>query len=139
MQGNLEEILKRNHLSVTDKRLAILNLFKRKEGGLSHADIEKKLGKQFDRVTIYRTLQIFAEKGIIHGIPTLDNTIQYALCKDECFEGHHRDNHAHFICENCGKTYCLQAVNIPNIKIPKGFVIKQRNLVMNGTCLSCCK
>jgi Fur family ferric uptake transcriptional regulator len=32
--------------------------------------IEKEVGDKYDRVTIYRTLQTFEEKGIIHTIPT---------------------------------------------------------------------
>ncbi len=38
-------------------------------GALAHADIEKKTGESFDRVTVYRTLQSFVEKGIVHLIP----------------------------------------------------------------------
>jgi Fur family ferric uptake transcriptional regulator len=32
--------------------------------------LKQKRGEHFDRVTVYRTLQTFVEKGIIHTIPT---------------------------------------------------------------------
>jgi Fur family ferric uptake transcriptional regulator len=80
----LLEILKRHQLSVTDSRKKILELFQVTNGALAHADIEKKTGEMFDRVTIYRTLQTFVDKGIIHTIPTADNSVLYALCKDDC-------------------------------------------------------
>jgi len=131
------EILKRNHLSVTGIRKDILRLLQQKNTGRSHRDFEKGLSTDVDRTTIYRTLQTFSEKGIIHTIPTTDDTIQYALCKESCSEDHHIDNHAHFSCEKCGKTYCLDSVIIPTVKAPKGFIVKQKDLVMTGICKSC--
>jgi hypothetical protein len=70
MEAQIDFILKRNQLSVTGSRKKILELFLDSKGALAHGDIEKKTGEKFDRVTVYRTLQIFLEKGIIHNIPT---------------------------------------------------------------------
>ena len=92
MVRDTKDILKKNRLSVTASREKILNLFLDQTGALAHGDIEKRAGEKFDRVTIYRTLQAFVEKGIIHTIPTADNSILYALCKDDCEEGHHHDH-----------------------------------------------
>ena len=132
-----EEILKKNHLSVTDSRQKIMQLFMNSNGALAHADIEKKTGESFDRVTVYRTLQSFVEKGIIHLIPTKDNSIKYALCKDDCEAGHHHDNHVHFICEECNKTICLDDVTVPQVKLPKGFTPQHAEMVVNGICEEC--
>lgn len=137
MNKEIAEILKRNQLSVTDSRTAILELFKQSSSALAHADIEKKTHEHFDRVTIYRTLQTFVEKGIIHTIPTTDDTVLYALCKDDCSQGHHHDNHVHFICDDCGTTYCLDHVNIPQVSLPDGFASKQTDVVISGTCKNC--
>ena len=79
----VNDILRKNQLSVTDSRKSILDLFLHSNGALAHADIEKQTGEKFDRVTVYRTLQAFMEKGIIHTIPTADNAIRYAFVKDE--------------------------------------------------------
>jgi Fur family ferric uptake transcriptional regulator len=132
-----EEILKKNHLSVTDSRQKIMQLFMNSNGALAHADIEKKTGESFDRVTVYRTLQSFVEKGIIHLIPTKDNSIKYALCKDDCEAGHHHDNHVHFICDECSKTICLDDVTVPQVKLPKGFTPQHAEMVVNGICGEC--
>ena len=91
MQESIKVILKRNNLSVTGSREKILGLFLHEENALAHGDIERKAGEKFDRVTVYRTLQTFVEKGIVHTIPTADNAILYALCKD-CDEEHHHDD-----------------------------------------------
>jgi Fur family ferric uptake transcriptional regulator len=130
-------ILKHSQLSITENRLKILELFQKSGSALSHADIERMSGAHFDRVTIYRTLQTFVEKGIIHTIPTADNSIMYALCKEECSEGHHHDDHVHFICGECGTTYCLEQVSIPEVNIPKGFSVHQTNVLINGICKNC--
>jgi len=137
MKNEITEILKRNQLSVTESRCKILELFRNNNSALAHADIEKKTGEHFDRVTIYRTLQTFVEKGIVHTIPTADNSVLYALCKDECTEGHHHDNHVHFICDNCGTTYCLENITIPAPTLPKGFTVKRTDVVASGICDKC--
>ena len=130
--AQVEEILKKNHLSITGSRQKIMQLFLNANGALAHADIEKKTGENFDRVTVYRTLQSFVEKGIIHLIPTRDNSIKYALCKDDCEAGHHHDNHVHFICDECNKTICLDDVTVPQVKLPKGFTPQHAEMVVNG-------
>ena len=137
MKNEVAEILKRNQLSVTDSRRKILDLFRQSSGALAHADIETKTGEHFDRVTIYRTLQTFVEKGIIHTIPTIDNSVLYALCKDQCTQGHHHDNHVHFICDDCGTAYCLENISTPEVKLPPGFKQTQTDVLVSGICDKC--
>ena len=137
MSEPIRELLKKNHMSVTDSRLKILDLFFQTEGALAHADIEKQTIDKIDRVTIYRTLQTFEEKGIVHTIPSADNSVKYALCKEQCEEGHHHDNHVHFVCESCNKTTCLDDVLVPEVKLPRGFEPHQSNMVVNGLCKEC--
>jgi Fur family ferric uptake transcriptional regulator len=129
--SNIQNILRNNKLSVTEGRKKILQLFLNTEGALAHSDIEMGAGENFDRVTIYRTLHSFVEKGIIHVIPSADNSIKYALCKDECSEGHHHDHHVHLVCSVCQKTLCLDEVVVP------GYYIENIEVVANGICKQC--
>jgi Fur family ferric uptake transcriptional regulator len=135
--SRIQHILKRNQLSITGSRQTILELFLSSNGALAHADIEKNTGERFDRVTVYRTLQSFMEKGIIHTIPSADNSIRYALCKDECSQGHHHDNHVHFICNECSRTTCLESVTVPEVKLPDGFRPVQSQMIVSGVCGEC--
>jgi len=112
-------------------------LFLNSAGALAHADIEKSTDASFDRVTVYRTLQTFVDKGIIHNIPTTDNSILYALCKDNCEAGQHHDNHVHFICDVCDKTFCLDDVIVPEVKLPKGFTPVKAAMMVTGICMDC--
>ena len=137
MSIEIKEILKRNNLSVTGSREKILSLFFDQAGALAHGDIEKRAGEKFDRVTVYRTLQTFVEKGIIHTIPTSDNSIRYALCKDDCAEGHHHDHHVHFVCTQCHTTYCLDDVVTPELRLPKGYNAVHIEVVAEGICKNC--
>jgi Fur family ferric uptake transcriptional regulator len=136
LEYKASSVLRRMHLNITDSMKKILSLFLIKKYALAHADIEKKAGEKFDRVTVYRTLQTFVEKGIVHTIPTADNAILYALCKD-CDEEHHHDDHVHFVCSNCNATICLDDVVSPEIKLPQGYVAENVQVVINGICKRC--
>lgn len=137
IEQHVGNLLRHNSLSITESRRKILQLFLAQEGALAHGDIEKKAGEKFDRVTIYRTLQTFVDKGIIHTIPTADNSVRYALCKDACTEGHHHDHHIHFVCSQCTHTFCLDDVVTPEIKMPKGYNAKHVEVVVEGLCKNC--
>ncbi|MEP6616925.1 MAG: Fur family transcriptional regulator [Ginsengibacter sp.] len=137
MKNSVTKILKQTGLSITESRQKILDLFMHSSGALAHADIERRMDDGFDRVTVYRTLNSFVEKGIIHLIPTKDNSIKYALCKDDCEAGHHHDNHVHFICDVCTKTICLDDVIVPNVKLPRGFKPDHAEMMVTGVCGEC--
>lgn len=137
MARDIRDILKRNQLSVTASREKILQLFLEHPGALAHGDIEKLAGEKFDRVTVYRSLQTFVEKGIIHTIPTADNSIRYALCKDDCEAGHHHDHHIHFVCNRCHNTYCLDDIVTPDVRLPSGYTSEHIEMVVEGICKQC--
>jgi Fur family transcriptional regulator, ferric uptake regulator len=138
MKNDVVEILRRNNLSVTDSRKVILSLFLNKQdGALKHGDIERTTANKLDRVTIYRTLQVFSDKGIIHSIPGVDGAARYALCHNGCEEGRHHDNHVHFVCTVCGATKCIDNVHIPHVALPMGYQPTQMEMVITGTCAAC--
>ena len=138
MKKTSSEILKSSALSVTEGRKTILDIFLSSVSAMAHQDIESKCKDKYDRVTIYRTLQTFLEKGIIHTIPSSDNITRYALCNDDCIDsGHHHDNHVHFSCNACGKTICLDDTAIPSVHLPKGFRANQINMIVSGVCKTC--
>ena len=136
LESKASAVLRRKHLSITDSRKKILCLFLNHKDALAHADIERNAGEKFDRVTVYRTLQTFVEKGIVHTIPTADNAILYALCKD-CDEEHHHDDHVHFVCRSCNTTICLDDIVSPDINLPQGYAADDVQVVINGLCKDC--
>lgn len=129
-------ILKEKGLHVTDARQKILRAFYESEVSMSLRDIHRLLNNAFDRVTIYRTLDLFVEKGIIHIIPSMNHLMQYALIKPGMGSKGYL-HHLHFLCEDCGKTICLDMMPVPVIQLPEGFAGKQTDVMIKGVCNNC--
>jgi Fur family transcriptional regulator, ferric uptake regulator len=135
--NQVQTLLKQYDLRHTDCRQAVIEAFLQSAHALAHADVEETVGKAHDRVTVYRTLRTFLEKGVIHKV--LDDLAypKYALCKSPCDTHHHHHAHVHFKCNQCGQTNCLDEVNIPVLTLPKGYVSAETNLLISGTCVDC--
>jgi Fur family ferric uptake transcriptional regulator len=131
------QILKDYQLRTTTSREAILQLFIKNGFALSYSDIEREIAASFDRVTVYRTLKTFLDKGVIHKVLDDEGSLKYALCSDPCSTHEHHHEHVHFKCEKCGQTNCLESVTIPQITLPKGFSAKEMNLLIQGRCNKC--
>ncbi len=133
----VENLLKNHSLRTTKVRTTILDCFAQSKTALSHADIESRFEDEFDRVTIYRTLNSFLEKGLLHKVPDDSNIARFALCKTDCNEHQHFDNHVHFKCEKCSKVQCFHDIAIPNIPGLNEYTIHSANLLIQGICLEC--
>ncbi len=131
--------LKEFNLRHTNGREEVLDLFLNAGHALAHHDIENGLGPDHDRVTIYRTLRTFLDKGLIHKVLDDEGGTKYALCRETCVDGHHQHDHAHFKCEACGQTTCLEQVDIPVVALPEGYNRKEMNLLIQGICQDCNK
>ena len=100
MNTSTQVTLKEFNLRQTDARAEVLDVFFADSYALAHADIETRLADKFDRVTVYRTLKTFLEKGILHKVLDDEGSTKYALCKQQCHQtahAHHHD-HVHFKC-----------------------------------------
>ncbi len=129
-------IFKDKKLKVTAVRELVLDVFQQNSHALSLSDIENILSWS-DRVTIFRTLKTFEQKGIIHEINDGSASIKYALCADSCEETRHIDVHPHFHCQKCGKTICLEKQEINIDHIPDDLTINNYSLILNGLCAEC--
>ncbi|MBL7860393.1 MAG: transcriptional repressor [Cyclobacteriaceae bacterium] len=130
-------ILKDHHLRTTTSRSAILNLFIKNPFALSYSDIEREIAESYDRVTVYRTLKTFLDKGVIHKVLDDEGGLKYALCSEPCSTREHHHEHVHFKCQKCGQTNCLDTVTIPDVQLPGGYRIKEMNLLIQGICDKC--
>jgi len=128
----------RDHgLRVTGTRLAVLQLLQDSDKALAQTDVERALPDQADRVTLFRVLQAFEEAGLAHKVMDAHGVARYASCAATCSSGHHHDVHAHFRCSDCGDVYCLENVELPKVKVPKGFKLKESHLELEGSCKAC--
>ena len=131
-----ETLLKGFKLRSTPNRQEILHLFLNKNHALSHGDIEKEIDNSLDRVTVYRTLKTFLDKGLIHKVLDDEGSLKYALCNEACTTAEHHHDHVHFKCTKCGQTNCLN-VEVPSIRLPKGYKADAVNLLIQGICERC--
>jgi Fur family ferric uptake transcriptional regulator len=131
----MKNLLLSKKLRITVFRLAILDIFSRYENSISTDQIENDLGK-FDRITLYRTLKIFKENGIIHEITMPGNIKKLALCASQCSEHHHEHKHIHFHCNTCEEVYCLEVPTFPEIGL-MGFKVENLEIQANGICQNC--
>lgn len=134
---NVKDVLETHNLRKTTARIEILELFLKKPQAVSHSNLEAILLNKFDRVTIYRTLNSFEEKGIIHKIFDSSGIAKYALCHHNCTEEAHHDEHVHFNCTECGNTFCIESARIPEITIPEKYKAISVYLIAEGICDTC--
>ncbi len=130
------ELLEKHGLRKTAIRTQVLHVFLNRREALSHAEVEDLL-KDADRITVYRTLKTFEDKGLIHKAIDGGGKAKYALCHNGCSEDAHHDHHAHFHCYDCGKTICLDTVTAPKVQAPSKFRVVATHLVLTGQCDAC--
>jgi Fur family ferric uptake transcriptional regulator len=133
-----EDLLEKHHLKKTSSRLRVLSMLASKNVATSQPDLEGVL-EDVDRVTLYRILSAFEEKGIIHKVFDLNGTANYALCNSNCVENHHHDEHLHFNCVICNNVYCLNDLDLPELSLPAGFKSESFSLYATGVCPKCNK
>lgn len=134
---DIRATLKNHQLKVTESRFKVLAMFSSQNEATSYQDILQALPKNFDRVTLYRILKSFEQKGIIHKVIDHNDNALYALCKDKCSEAGHEHNHIHFKCWGCEKSFCVEQQNFPSFTLPTGYNPQKINVLFEGYCPDC--
>ena len=137
MNMSATEILQKHDLRKTAIRLQMLEIFFVTSHAVTANGLEESLAN-FDRVTIYRTLQTFLEKNILHKIPDESGTARFALIKSSYStkEATNAD-HVHFKCQRCQVTRCIEDIAVPIINLPKGYLVDHISYLVQGTCPNC--
>lgn len=130
-------VLRDHGLRKTSIRIKVIELLSLANHAVSQPDLEQQLESEADRVTIYRTLKSLEEKGVVHRVLDMAGLSKYALCKDECTDHQHNDEHLHFHCQLCGNIFCLNIPGLPEYSLPKGYTVKQIHLSAEGVCKVC--
>ncbi len=123
-------------IKVTPVRILVLKLLLASKNGMAANEIEKELF-YCDRITIYRTLVTFVEKGVLHAVLNPAGLKNYMLCSDTCKIHQHNDNHPHFYCEKCQKTSCIETVNVPIIQLGEAYKVNEIQIAIKGICKDC--
>ena len=139
MKSNLglkaREMLRTAGLYCTKSRVDILKVLMKANKPLNQEQIARQFGKkQFDKVTIYRTLESLLKVGLVHKVFVAERAWHFELAHN-CTES---QCHPHFTCTGCGNTHCLTGMSLPMAKSPhKGFIIHRQQVRLEGLCPAC--
>jgi Fur family transcriptional regulator, ferric uptake regulator len=134
MNTKIETQLKAKNTNPTAMRILVFDYLEKQEAAVSVSEIEIAFGLA-DRITLYRTLKTFEEKGIVHSIQE-NNTTKYKLCADTCTENTHHDRHLHFYCKICKQTTCKTDFEMPETN-NQNFRIDEVRFFAKGICENC--
>ena len=132
----VNKILDQKAVRITPMRQLLLEYFVEKNTVSGLSELEKVFPKS-DRITMYRTLKTFEEKGILHSIKGEGDEAKYALCNEHCSPVNHIDQHPHFQCEQCKQVTCIDSQLIPSMELPDGYVQKEVTMMIKGICPNC--
>jgi Fur family ferric uptake transcriptional regulator len=130
-------LLKDFHLSQTRIREGLLRVLIESEIALSAIEISRRMEIECDRVTLYRNLKIFVEKGIVHQIFVDNLESKYVLPDRNLQSAGHGSEHIHFKCINCNVVQCLHDNPVLEVALPEGFKKLESNYVIFGLCNLC--
>lgn len=128
--------LRRHAVRLTPVRRAVLSILGQSPFALSGAEIEKQLPLASDRITLYRTLRTFEEKGLIHRVIDHSEVVRYARCHDGPAASAPA-NHVHFKCSACQHIYCLSQVAVPAVELPAQYRVAHGDYLLSGVCERC--
>ncbi len=136
----LKTMLRQGGSKLTPQRLTILDVIVREEG--KHLTIEeiydkvKEVKPETGVATVYRTILLFEELGIVKKLDLNDGIYRYELNHEEEIHGHH-----HLICSACGKVEEVKDDLLDSVEqiIERDykFRIKDHSLKFYGLCSDC--
>lgn len=133
--AEIEAVLAGKGIKPTANRILVLNALMQASRPVSLADLEAAL-HPMDKASVFRVLELFAEKEVIHVIEDGSRSLKYEFCHSP---SHHSvsDQHVHFYCEKCDKVYCFDDIAVPQVGIPAAFRVKSINFMFKGICPDC--
>jgi Fur family ferric uptake transcriptional regulator len=128
-------VLRQARLRVTNARVAVLDALSEAGAPLSHKQFSSLPGiANLDRVTLYRTLEVLEERGIVDRLLGVDGAARFVLHRGtEGCPG----NHPHFLCRACAGMSCLPGPEIPFVDVPPGTEVQAKQLLLLGLCPDC--
>lgn len=136
MANDLDKKLLNKGIRPTAMRALVLEYLEKQSHAVSLNGIEAGMNHS-DRITLYRTLKTFQEKGLAHKIEDGTGSAKFALCFDDCEVSCQHDLHIHFYCNSCKETYCLPKTHVPDISLPVKFRLQEISLMAKGICEKC--
>jgi Fur family transcriptional regulator, ferric uptake regulator len=135
-QPDASELLAAKGLRVTRQRLQVLETLADERDDATAQQIHARLrgrGQRIGLATVYRTLALLGELGVVDSLAHSPGELCYRLCGD----GHHH----HLVCSSCHRVVELVDCEIDawldEVATDHGFVATGHQLEVTGVCASC--
>ncbi|MFT8638065.1 MAG: Fur family transcriptional regulator [Pseudoclavibacter sp.] len=135
-QSGLDVLLHDRGLRNTPQRQLIYRIVTAHPQHLSAVDVQRQLEATMPGIslpTVYATLDLFAELGIVRKVALADGPMLYDTGQEH--------PHAHMVCRRCGKIFDLeiQPVDAADVAAAagQGFEVDSGDLVLHGLCREC--
>jgi Fur family peroxide stress response transcriptional regulator len=135
MMDRFEDAVRRAGVKLTQQRIEI---FREVARTVDHPDIEtvfRSVRKKMPTVsldTVYRTLGLFADLGLVTTVRPLNARVRFDA---------NTDVHHHFICTKCGAILDFEHRDFDTLKVPKAATvlgrIESRHIELRGMCAAC--
>ena len=113
----------------------LLESFKDENIAISVVELVSLFGKDMNKTTVYRILQRLEDSGILHSFNDNNGHKRYAKNNQSRLSSKDSNKHAHFLCEECGISNCLEIeITPPNIP---NYVINSSEQLFIGHCKDC--
>lgn len=129
-------LLTKQGLRITEQRLMVLAAMRREPNDVTAQSLHKRLRKanpKLGQATVYRTLTVLADGGVLDRI----NHLHGATCYRFCAPGHHH----HLTCRECHRVVELRNCDLgnwaENVGDEHGFSGVSHNVELEGTCADC--
>lgn len=134
----IEDLIEKKGIKPTANRILVMRELLKASRPISLADLKDLFEHTLDKASIFRVLELFSKKDIVHVIDDGSRSLKYELCNGN---SHHSisDQHVHFFCEHCKEIFCFPDIHVPMIELPEGFLSHSINFVIKGTCPKCSK
>jgi Fe2+ or Zn2+ uptake regulation protein len=117
------------------QRIEIMDYLYKHQGHPTAEQIFKELkqkGIHISKATVYNTLKLFEEKGLVRVLTMEDNENRFDIITHD---------HGHFICETCGAIFDFAVQAAPAADMGSGALkdcaVRQRDVYFKGVCSKC--
>jgi Fe2+ or Zn2+ uptake regulation protein len=123
----LTEALRARGQRVTLPRLMVHRFVSRAPQHVTADDIHEEL-PSLSFATIYSTLDLFEDLGLVRRVSTLEGAAVYDS---------RTDTHDHATCRVCGRMFDLERHELPAPPLPRGFRAERAQVEVVGVCADC--
>ena len=135
-QAALRERMTSKGVRPTPQRLRVLEALADESDDATAQEIHRRIGSRGGEIglaTVYRTLAVLSEHGLVDALPHRPGEMCYRLCGDA--------HHHHLVCASCHRVIELHECEledwIDGLAAARGWVADEHRLEVSGRCPEC--